>query len=1284
MSRDLHNWNPMQNDYEDPNFNTYKEGPGAHLDIDKQLCTSGKSGSKSGPFKLFVGNIPVNFDKDGIENVFCNVGKPTDVYRKNPDPSASKTWGFVTFATYREADCAVREINMKPPFRLRVEFARDSEERISMNKTRKSGPVSEVHEHSDRRSSVTSEASGKGRGIFMKPFVDPRISEDGVVGRDTHDMSRFQPYGGSNFDETNTSLMCRVQRANGPRGPQKFVMGRGCFDRELDEIVRPNQLKPVGLDVRASLENHVQSVNGQFEYGKKVFPKPDMQGTCTLCGREATQYCQRCRDWYCSRACQETDWPRHRKYCIPPRLVNPKQPDISRDQEDDERMAVGEPRNTLRLPKEQALHDYDDSLQQRESNGLKQSPKGKTYPQKSKGLSPHKNSPKGREEDSVRNEGGHDKSVPSRDFELSKEFGPKKDSGPKKDFGPKKDYVQNRDYGNRNSMIVRGNGSRVERENFASESNGPRNSSRDSRDYSGTDKFRKSSPGVKDHYQKHSGGQNCEFENGDSERNETTVMEGLKNLKIGTNDVKKSSPKAEAVNSNIGMYQLTEELSATTFTKIKVEIPLGPYEFWAQKVDKVHEILRLSTELDKHKNSPQLKPIVGAFCMAFYQGMWFRGKVTSLKPQIMVHYLDFGNEDPADLKDLKELPEFAKQMKAQALRIKFAPGTPDKFKDVSETQTISVKAACKKNDTLIVYVEGQEYTEGASSGEMKSDIALQNIMVLLKTGMPCYLFITEFNDPENFTASFVPRHLIDHYNSLFYGKLKDAHEELRKDKFVPQLGEAVLGNSSEGWIRCYVVCIPSSGEYIVASCDTGIVETVKEIKRMPQKLREIAQFAVYCRILDNDYKARKLIVETKKLSVVVQNATCDSAHCIVENEEGEAVCGLEVRKWSPPFELYEELECIELKDGHCVVVQQMSAVDVYVRPITSSCIELYNSIIQDVPKHCFMTQPLDHVPKVGEVLAAQFSQDKNYYRAVVREVHRTKGVKVQYIDFGNIEYVSPEVLKPLSEKLRRKVCLAVKVKLKDVIEYPLTEDASRYFKDFIVSEKKLSIKLSPNAGNQVHLFESDGSSVNEKLNKMLQPDWKRKVDSDTRIYKIDDVTFETLDIGSTFQLVINSVLSYNSLLVTNEDSKTFRELKTHLESRIAEYCNMTDVPYTPRERELCLAKCDGVWCRCSCLFGGPMLSILSLDSGDIKEISHENIRKMPKDFINLPVCGLFCEIKTSVDCSSEKIQEHMKEYFKIARVITAKIIGFSNSGFLRGYVARVQELDDLLSSPEMQ
>jgi len=60
----------------------------------------------------------------------------------------------------------------------------------------------------------------------------------------------------------------------------------------------------------------------------------------------------------------------------------------------------------------------------------------------------------------------------------------------------------------------------------------------------------------------------------------------------------------------------------------------------------------------------------------------------------------------------------------------------------------------------------------------------------------------------------------------------------------------------------------------------------------------------------------------------------------------------------------------------------------------------------------------DHLPVKNELVACRFLADGNYYRAKVLDVSGDT-VKVVYVDYGNMECATKDMLKPLTDSLKR-------------------------------------------------------------------------------------------------------------------------------------------------------------------------------------------------------------------------------------------------------------------------
>ncbi|XP_067135126.1 nuclear cap-binding protein subunit 2-like [Centruroides vittatus] len=125
---ELDDWNPMEEDYNSVSFNSYDRGRGQGIPIDRH--PSWKNSGHSRTITLYVGKIPIQINKKGLQLLFSKYGNVLRAYLCYPKHSETNTvYGFVDYATLKEAEMAIRELDGKPPFNLRVSFYKSSKER---------------------------------------------------------------------------------------------------------------------------------------------------------------------------------------------------------------------------------------------------------------------------------------------------------------------------------------------------------------------------------------------------------------------------------------------------------------------------------------------------------------------------------------------------------------------------------------------------------------------------------------------------------------------------------------------------------------------------------------------------------------------------------------------------------------------------------------------------------------------------------------------------------------------------------------------------------------------------------------------------------------------------------------------------------------------------------------------------------------------------------------------------------------------------------------------------
>ncbi|KAK3919352.1 Protein vreteno [Frankliniella fusca] len=316
-------WDPMRDEYFDPNINAYEHGPGANLDIEVQRPAY-RDRNNQIVWKLRVDRIPCGLTRTGLENLFLNFGTPNISYCQ-ADSRDKLNWAIIEYKTLAEAQAAIVALGSNSIFQnMRVTYAKSDEAIERMRKKRQE----EERQYAENLRQMSNnyqpcfqdEAPGKvnrhghirrllGRGLSScRGRVIVRACRDGYdrgAGRQncawSNGIPDFRDSTGILFDprsdrcrSTNEVFQSLVVTAGG-NSLRKVAMGRGFIPPEKETIHVDPQSHPhhgrIGTDVLVPVQ------------------------PCVNCGSETPQKCSVCGTPYCSVQCQKIDFRRHRNMC---------------------------------------------------------------------------------------------------------------------------------------------------------------------------------------------------------------------------------------------------------------------------------------------------------------------------------------------------------------------------------------------------------------------------------------------------------------------------------------------------------------------------------------------------------------------------------------------------------------------------------------------------------------------------------------------------------------------------------------------------------------------------------------------------------------------------------------------------------------------------------------------------------------------------------------------------------------------------------------------------------
>ncbi|KYM94453.1 hypothetical protein ALC62_14896 [Cyphomyrmex costatus] len=1153
-------------------------------------------------YTIYVTNLPIELNEDGIRDIFSQYGKIKEMFYPR-----NATWAYVTYGTYREAELAMRELHEKRPLCLKVALAKDksTKEEVYFEKPK---VINTTDSPSPIYSDLKYQSMGRGQSthVFRKHVmphltVPTNFANCGSLSSLPSCLQTHDIYEMEDPYMSSNKLWTRGVVTVTPDGKRHVSLGRGYTLYEYPESY------PKIED--CILKVYQQRKNGLYEYSKDKF-KNEVQN-CSVCSTKTTTHCEKCCTYYCSKACQLEDWPQHQAKCERiPALV--EEVDISS-------LQINQDTNQIKrtsTPNVEKIAKTGDVKLRRPNtfNMMKVENSNNT----SANINEHKTNIEVTCNFIDRNQHNHNYRNNSKTTDFKERY----------DNSNIRDRTSNND------------------RNFPPQRNSFQNN-KGSADY--------------------------------NDRENTSRQGNF------------SSNTSVCVNNDLAFYKDTQ-LSKTKFLAVQVIISLDNDEYWICKLEDIDARTNLMMNLqDVAKKSRNVQPIIGEVYGVLYETIWQRAIITSLNPT-KVHFIDFGNDEilekNSEIKDIGDLIKFPKF----ARKIRLAQGTSDKYRNLQSGEKISVKMLSKNYDkTIVVDVEEEQstaenlssHTESASNGAKKKFVPQKNVDILpnnkstnastmiqqipsvldaladlrqhnSELQINAFIQIFESTQKNVYNATFFPQVFSTEIKMV----LEDIQDECSKIQvladYIPKVGELVCGKWDGSWYRGYISTHPQS---IFAIDETRILQ-VTEIVPCPKKYSNICAFGVICEInstvkleMDSSYECTSISSEkSSKQSLEIQ------MH--VNSEVIQAV----LKTWK----LTNSSNLFELKSGSKIcLTSYRNYYYMFARSLEEADVEHYNNVMQSVAQYAQTAPNLTEPPLDGEIVIAPFEEDGNSYRAMVLKKTQNNKVKIVYIDFGNITEIDTKNLKVMPCHSQQQSC-AVKVILKDVPrDVPMNQDVDMYLRHLSGTEVPLVCTFESSAKDGVRLTILDtGECVNDKINQLLIPGWKKENNDDNTCYMLNNIKTAILGrVGET----VNAMVVYQREDVTSYMMGPLDvDLITHLEEMpkmLKEYAEKNDY-YLPRKEELCVALYDGAWYRAACL--NPKKSYMTaeiffIDYGNIEIVEHKNIRLMPKDFILPEAFASICSVVNLAPIDgngkySEAVQNKLKELVVDNTPIKIKIV----------------------------
>ncbi|XP_059180349.1 tudor domain-containing protein 1 [Centropristis striata] len=397
-------------------------------------------------------------------------------------------------------------------------------------------------------------------------------------------------------------------------------------------------------------------------------------------------------------------------------------------------------------------------------------------------------------------------------------------------------------------------------------------------------------------------------------------------------------------------------------------------------------------------------------------------------------------------------------------------------------------------------------------------------------------------------------------------------------------------------------------------------------------------------------------------------------------------------------------------DAFSVVVTHLqSPDDVIVQKVENA------RVIQDLQlklrEHCIQAAaPKNFRPAPGTVCCAQFSEDKQWYRAKVLAYSSEKRVCVGYLDFGNSEEVDLGHLQPISASLLALPMQAIPCGLAGV--QPVGESWSE---DCLlalqrrVSNRILHIEIqgaqdgkalvamideaSDPQANVAELLTSAGFAAPAPPptsgDHQVEPTAAAAAEPHVPSPASETLVWSCIELPSDGQTValLASVVENPSEFYCRINNPTDHQLLIKLGAELKQHCETEASPFVPKVGEPCCAMFpgDGEWYRAMVNELSEEVSVNFVDYGYSMKVDKNHLRSITPQLLTLPYQAVRCWLTGVEPLGSEWSSEALL-WFQTrvdGEQLSARVLSVTEQGYGVELESRGQNVADALISEEL-
>lgn len=528
---------------------------------------------------------------------------------------------------------------------------------------------------------------------------------------------------------------------------------------------------------------------------------------------------------------------------------------------------------------------------------------------------------------------------------------------------------------------------------------------------------------------------------------------------------------------------------------------------------------------------------VGVPCLGIYteNDMWHRAQIVDVQDDAnaTVSYIDYGNSETLPLERLHAISDSHLKLPAQGIccRLAEVQGVdPDKITDyLNEMLVEKVVEFEVQNQHADGSYTVKLFHPGASQsindqivGECLGDTSLVD-ETRLELASPPRLATTQerttFKLPElqsgskvpvSFVSAFLPAEMqlllterIEEQEQLtesitsMYSALDE--NELKLDN--PEVGMLCCVRFSEKWFRGEIISTSADGTATVKLVDCGTHEKIpiSELKLLKDELLQTPVFVlesslanIYPSSEDGQWSPECSVVleslcRSKALVAEITQVFGDMVELILNDDSGKEInqslvdlgyakaCDVqEDFLGEQPSLKWPELQIGQSLDAYLMAAKDLESIQLQLDDPEAGLSRMMEQL-SVLYSNLGETEEVVGNPRVGEVCCAQFSEDHDWYRAVVTCVSAA-GVEVKFVDYGNIDVAL--MVKQLREQFLSLPVQCVDCSLHGVVSTSEKKEETAAKLSELCESKKLKAEITDVSGDSVvvNLFYESGET----------------------------------------------------------------------------------------------------------------------------------------------------------------------------------------------------------------